>query len=52
MPEEPPKVAKEEPLIQACPLCGVGFQEPLNTNVKHTCPQDGGCGQTFKVVNY
>jgi len=42
-----PKIEAGEKLIDHCPLCVVKYSEPLETNVKHTCPNEGGCGRTF-----
>ncbi len=52
MSESKPTVAKEEALVNSCPLCGANFLEPLITNVKHVCPIDGGCGKSFLVRTY
>ena len=47
--EEKPKVAAGEEIVICCPLCGVKFVEALSINVKHTCPDEGGCGENFLV---
>ena len=47
-----PNVAAGEPIIQFCPLCGVKYIEPIDSIVKQTCPENGGCGQTFSVRGF
>jgi len=46
MPTEP-IIEAGKALIDHCPICSVKYETPLETNVKHTCPTEGGCGATF-----
>lgn len=49
-----PTLKAGEAMISKCPFpdCGVEFANALTTNEKHTCPSDGGCGRSFKLITY
>lgn len=49
MSEEPPTIAAGNSEIKFCPFCGVEFSEFLSLNSKHSCPNEGGCGNSFAV---
>jgi len=44
-----PTLKAGDPIVGACPVCNVKFQEPVETNVKHTCPNPQ-CGINFSVM--
>ena len=52
MSQNEPKIAEVESIVVACPLCGGKFDEAVSGNRKHTCPDEGGCGQSFLVKVY
>ncbi len=52
MSQNEPKIAEVPEVVHACPLCGGKFTEPISANKKHTCPDEGGCGQSFLVKVY
>jgi len=44
-----PKLKAGEKLIGMCPICQMGFEEPVPTNIKLTCPNPQ-CEKTFLVM--
>jgi len=36
-------------IIDRCPVCKVKFNEPVATNIKHTCPNPQ-CNANFSVM--
>ncbi len=51
MSEDPkePKLEAGAEIIGSCPVCSVGFQEKVATNINHTCPNPK-CKKTFCVM--
>jgi len=51
MSEDPkePKLQAGEEIISSCPVCQVGFQEKVATNINHICPNPK-CKKTFCVM--
>jgi len=47
-PKEPTLKAGDE-IISMCPVCLVGFQEKVATNINHVCPNPK-CKKTFCVM--
>jgi len=47
-PKEPTMKAGES-LIGSCPACNITFQEKVETNVNHVCPNPQ-CKKTFCVM--
>jgi hypothetical protein len=46
-----PTLKAGEKIVEMCPICKVGFNEAMPTNVKIECP-DPTCGKTFLVMVY
>jgi hypothetical protein len=46
-----PSIQAGEEIIDKCPVCKVKFNEPVATNLKHTCP-DVRCQAKFCLMIY
>lgn len=46
-----PTMKAGDPIIDFCPICKMGFQEKVETNKKHTCPNPE-CQISFCVIVY
>ena len=44
-----PEVAAGDKVINFCPICGIGFTEPVALNIKISCPEEAGCGNSYLV---
>ena len=51
MSEKPtePKLKAGDPIVNMCPICNSKFNEPVETNVNHVCPNPQ-CKKTFCVL--
>jgi len=44
-----PKLKAGEAIVDMCPICNSKFNEPVETNVNHKCPNPQ-CGKVFCVM--
>jgi len=48
---EQPKLKAGENIVSMCPICKVGFEDPMPTNQKMECPNPE-CRKEFLVMVY
>lgn len=49
--ETKPTLKAGERIVSMCPICRVGFEEAMPTNVRMECPNPS-CGKEFLVMVY